>query len=692
MALPPGITPKTVTVGIASFFDGSLAEGTATITAPVNVVHTPTNRPIFSSQMSHRFVDGETSFNLCPTDAPGLNRVDFSYKLSVVISGALVQPEPIYFLLPTAGPDEIDLDSLVTVPSSAGIPVSVTVVTSVNGQTGDVTVSGGGGTPADGTITPAKLSFDPATQAELDALSSSTTTGLANKVNTSTYTAGLAAKANTADLAAVAQSGSYNDLANKPTIPAAYTDAAAVAAVISSPELSAAYGPPGGTKRAALNLGSDLTQPSTSFTDVIQRTVLRLPVPSFRWRMRFRNLALTGPITGAISMKDIYVGAPLLGSGKWDGRFAAAPSKAIDAFTLPADGSEVITPWVTSAPLQFAADTNTALSFAFTCAGGQSVSFGGLAINHLRFGTGAAAQVGAAAPTGGSVGVGAFLDVRLEVEYVGFNRRLLVISDSTGAGITDDTNLASTLTGIEHAWPNRAAYLNRAICTNASVSGRTLFDFSSLSGVMWTRFDLSVATPDDAIIALGINDAVQAVSLASYQNFFGTLVGNLRTVGAKRIFATTVMPQPQFKPGALTAAAASGVTTLTTNWAFANGDVVDIDYGKSAFYEQRTVSGASVAVGDGTFTTTLTAATGKAHRAGAAITLVPESLRRSYNDWLRTVPFGLDGLFDIEPLLRDPAGPHVGSPDMTLWGTGVTHPGRAAYERIAYAVDVRQRG
>jgi hypothetical protein len=129
VALPPGITPKTVTVGIASFFDGTLADGTATITAPVNVVHTPSNRPIFSSQMSQRFVDGVATFNLCPNDAAGLNRVDWPYKLNVVISGALVQPDPIYFLLPSAGPDVVDLDGLVAVPSSSGTPISVDVLT-----------------------------------------------------------------------------------------------------------------------------------------------------------------------------------------------------------------------------------------------------------------------------------------------------------------------------------------------------------------------------------------------------------------------------------------------------------------------------------------------------------------------------------------------------------------------------------
>jgi hypothetical protein len=143
MALPPGIVPKVVTVGIASFFDGTLAEGTATIVAPVNVVHTPTNRPIFSSTISQRFVDGMASFTLAPTDAAGLNRVDWTYTLRVVITGALVQPDPVYFTLPKDGPDTVDLDGLVTVPSSAGIPISVDVLTAtdITNPASDVSVA-----------------------------------------------------------------------------------------------------------------------------------------------------------------------------------------------------------------------------------------------------------------------------------------------------------------------------------------------------------------------------------------------------------------------------------------------------------------------------------------------------------------------------------------------------------------------
>jgi len=129
VALPPGITPKTVTIGIGSFFDGTIVAGSATITAPVNVLHTPSGHTLYSGDMTKQFVDGEATWTLCPTDAAGLNRVDWTYKLRVTAKGAATQPNVIYFTLPEAGPDTVDLDGLVTVPSSAGTPVAVDVLT-----------------------------------------------------------------------------------------------------------------------------------------------------------------------------------------------------------------------------------------------------------------------------------------------------------------------------------------------------------------------------------------------------------------------------------------------------------------------------------------------------------------------------------------------------------------------------------
>lgn len=129
MALPPGVVAKTVQIGVGTFFDGTIVSGRATISAPVNVLHTTTNRPLYSSDMTRSFSDGQVSFDLCPTDADGLNRKDWAYKLRLEISGAATQPEVLYFLLPTDGPNVVDLDGLVSVPSSAGIPISVEALT-----------------------------------------------------------------------------------------------------------------------------------------------------------------------------------------------------------------------------------------------------------------------------------------------------------------------------------------------------------------------------------------------------------------------------------------------------------------------------------------------------------------------------------------------------------------------------------
>lgn len=141
MPLPAGITPKTLTLGIPTRFNGQPASGSATLTGPVNLVHTPTGTPLFSGKVVKQFSGlSEVSFtNLVPTDAPGLNRVDWTYTLTVRVNGAVEQPDPVPFVLLSAGPDVIDADTLVEVPSSAGTPVSVSAVTSVAGLTGAVT-------------------------------------------------------------------------------------------------------------------------------------------------------------------------------------------------------------------------------------------------------------------------------------------------------------------------------------------------------------------------------------------------------------------------------------------------------------------------------------------------------------------------------------------------------------------------
>ena len=132
MALPPAITPKTVTIGIASFFDGTLAEGTATITAPVNVIHTPTNRPIFSSAYVQAVRRRRDFIRPVPHGCGRAEQQVVDLQAQRHHSGCDQATRPDFYTLPTAGPDTVDLDGLVTVPSSAGTPISVDVLTTTD--------------------------------------------------------------------------------------------------------------------------------------------------------------------------------------------------------------------------------------------------------------------------------------------------------------------------------------------------------------------------------------------------------------------------------------------------------------------------------------------------------------------------------------------------------------------------------
>jgi hypothetical protein len=151
VALPPGINGKTLTFGADTYFDGVSAFGRAYITAPVNLLHVPSATQLFSSTIVRPFVNGTATFEaLVPNDAPGLSVYGWTYHVRFEIAGARVQPPGFDFVLYDAGPSNVDGDSLVPVPSSAGTPVSVSVVRSLNGATGDLTTASLGALGFDG--------------------------------------------------------------------------------------------------------------------------------------------------------------------------------------------------------------------------------------------------------------------------------------------------------------------------------------------------------------------------------------------------------------------------------------------------------------------------------------------------------------------------------------------------------------
>ena len=134
---------------------------------------------------------------------------------------------PAAFTLPTASAGELG-----GVKVGSGLAISAEGVLSATG-------GGGGGTAGvetfngrDGVVTPQAGDYTAAmvglgnvdNTADADKpISTATQAALDLKANAADMNTALAAKANTADLAAVATSGDYDDLTNKPTIPAAYT-------------------------------------------------------------------------------------------------------------------------------------------------------------------------------------------------------------------------------------------------------------------------------------------------------------------------------------------------------------------------------------------------------------------------------------------------------------------------------------
>lgn len=136
MALPAGVTGVTVNFSAGAFAaDGGVGSGSVIVSAPTNVLHIPSGEPIWSGDRKLKYVNGVASFTLCPTDQPGLSSYGWTYTVYRQINGARVQPEPFSFIVAASGPSVIDGDALTPVPSSAGTPVSVQVLTVPGGGT-----------------------------------------------------------------------------------------------------------------------------------------------------------------------------------------------------------------------------------------------------------------------------------------------------------------------------------------------------------------------------------------------------------------------------------------------------------------------------------------------------------------------------------------------------------------------------
>jgi len=366
--------------------------------------------------------------------------------------------------------------------------------------------------------------------------------------------------------------------------------------------------------------------------EITWRLSTTLPSTTTRWRVRIRNYQLrteTAINTGA-SFVGVYHGQQALdSSGQPTGGFTAAPTQALGAFTLPADGSEYISAWITGT--QITAGLPWLFSFAYT--GGDTVTGQGSSQGQMwyKIGAGSSAAVNQTDATGfTSTGASPF-DIRIEYDTVTTNRVTLVVGDSITFGT------ASAVLPQQFAYPTIYALRTGNPALNGGVPGALASEWAGAT-TLWKyqRFDPANVPVDQAIVYIGTNDIGGNSSVATFKTNLLAILTNLRALGVQRIIVCTITPR-NLAHGLIVKPIAVGATSvIVDNGALTAGSV---QLGENLNSETVTLSASPTNNGDGTYTYTITATT-KAHTVGEVVALSQETLRLGYNAFLRGLPGG----------------------------------------------------
>jgi lysophospholipase L1-like esterase len=439
-----------------------------------------------------------------------------------------------------------------------------------------------------------------------------------------------------------------------------------------------------GTKRVTQQMNAGITTDAAVVADWGSRMVLRLPVATTRWRLRYANyntllsLALTTPMT----VNGLWVGSPAFGAARWNGNFTAAPTQVLAGFSVPVDGTDYVSPWIDDPAQQFAPGVDKLLSWGTAItATGTGYTRGGATQATLVGANGSATSANVSSGGVSITKAHVLGDVRMEYEFVGANPVGLFIGDSITDG-NGDGDLTSGQNGTlpHETWPGAGALKNGFCAINLGISSaNSSGTFSALSKWSFTRADLATTVPDFAVIALGANDL--GSTAATIQGWQATVIANVKSLGIKRIYLATVTPRyGPANQGSITAGIGIGVTSISSTYSPGN---VPILLGAGPTQEKVTVSAIS---GTGPYTLTVGATT-KAHAAGDQIVHGNEINRQDLNEWMRSVPLGITGVIDMDAVMALSRG--SASPDPRMMSLDLLHPLRSGYQLMAQVLNFR---
>ena len=244
-------------------------------------------------------------------------------------------------------------------------------------------------------------------------------------------------------------------------------------------------------------------------------------IPRFRLHVSNRNERANSLRAGAASLTGIWLGAR---SGS-TGAFAAAPAALHGPVTLPADGSEWVSPWL---PGSITKNVDHLLSVGFTTAGQASVLSTGGAYLH------AASTEG---PTVSAAGFAQATSVPLswwiEAEVPGAVPVIAGFGDSNTVG-------TGTSLPIFDSWLSQHARTVGGLPVHHAYPGTSMAEWRSAAW-LWTRWD-GYAKADAVVVALGQNDLSAGITLAEMQARLADMAPKLLTHVAPVIHLATITP------------------------------------------------------------------------------------------------------------------------------------------------------
>ncbi|MBE7701276.1 SGNH/GDSL hydrolase family protein [Oerskovia sp. Sa1BUA8] len=298
-------------------------------------------------------------------------------------------------------------------------------------------------------------------------------------------------------------------------------DASAVSAQLGSTQ-NVARGSGLKTIPVAVTLGQSNTAAPLTGT---WRVPLLWAFPITRWRLHVTN---RNPRFGTTAGAGIVVDGVWLGDHAGMGAFATTPDQVAGPFTVPDDGAEHITGWLT---LPIGDNVERLLSFSYTAAAAPPALMG-----HSFMATGKVAP--AIAPAGMTSTETTPLDWWIEAETYAGTPVVAVFGDSLagGSGATRallDSPLSVLCRDIAAAPVHYAASAD-------SMSG--WLDTASHKATRW----LSLTRPDAVLWSMGHNDVygtATPASLATMQDRFNTLLPWVKSAIAPMVVVTTITPR-----------------------------------------------------------------------------------------------------------------------------------------------------